>query len=119
MHTHSAYYGIMVKSKNLRDILAANTTALRGARELSQAKVAKLSGGIMDQTTVGRIERAEIATTVDMIDGLAKAYDLEPWQLLTPDLDPKNPPILREPTREERELWKKLTESAKLLGLTQ
>lgn len=73
----------------------------------------------MDQTTVGRIERAEIATTVDMLDALGKAFGLSAWQLLTEDLDHKNPPILREPSKEERELWKKLTESAKHLGLTQ
>lgn len=119
MHTPSTYHCPMNKVRNLREILAINVLTLKSARNLSQTKIAKMSGGAMDQTTVGRIERMQIATTVDMIDGLARAFELEPWQLLTPNLDPKNPPILREPTREERELWKKLTESAKQLGLTQ
>jgi transcriptional regulator with XRE-family HTH domain len=108
----------MVKSKNSREILAANVKALKQARGLSQTKIAKMSGGAMDQTTVGRIERAEIATTVDMLDALGKAFGLSPWQLLTENLDCKNPPVLRETNHHEKELWGKLMESAKGLGLT-
>lgn len=119
MHKIPDYDFQMTKTKNLRHILADNLKALKANHQLSQTKIAKLTKGAMDQTTVGRIERADIATTVDMINALALAFELEPWQLLTPELDPKNPPILRERTNEERELWKKLTESAKQLGFTQ
>jgi transcriptional regulator with XRE-family HTH domain len=109
----------MTKTKNLRRILADNLKALKSEHKLSQTKVAKLTKGAMDQTTVGRIERADIATTVDMIEALAQAFEIEAWQLLSPNFDPKNPPILRERSKEERELWKKLTESAKQLGFAQ
>lgn len=119
MHTIPDYDFSMNKTKNLRRILATNLKALKLEHKLSQTKIAKMTNGAMDQTTVGRIERADIATTVDMIEALAEAFDLEPWQLLSPTFDPKNPPILRERSKEERELWKKLTESARQLGFAQ
>lgn len=50
----------------------------------SQAKIAAKAG--IDQTTVGRILRAQNYPTLDKITALAKAFKVEAWQLLAPNL---------------------------------
>lgn len=59
---------------------------------LTQAAVARLSG--IPQRTVGRIKNGEQTPTLTMLDGLAKAFRVEPWQLLVPSLRPGRPPQL-------------------------
>jgi transcriptional regulator with XRE-family HTH domain len=80
-------------------------------RELnSQPKVAAESK--VGQTSIGRILRGEQSPTLDVVDKLARAFGLEAWQMLVPDLDPTNPPITAEADERQRELWKKLKELA-------
>lgn len=85
---------------------------------MTQASVAKAAGSKqLDQTTVGRIENAAIATTIDKVALLAKAFGVEPWQLFVEGFDPKRPPALGAPTGADVRFWKSLQESAKQLGL--
>lgn len=86
-----------------RGVLARNVEALMNSREdrNSQPKVAERAG--MAQSTVGRILRAEVWATLENIDGLAKAFRVQPWQLLTPNLDPQSmPQLLTSVTPQER-----------------
>ena len=58
------------------------------------------------QATIGRIvsndgENAKLET----IAAIAKAYDLQAWQLLIAGMDPKNPPVLAPVTKEQKEFW--------------
>lgn len=49
------------------------------------------------KTAVGNIQRIMDRNTnvgVDVIAKVATGFDLLPWQLLFPGLDPKNPPVL-------------------------
>jgi transcriptional regulator with XRE-family HTH domain len=108
----------MAKHMKLRKILGDNVKSCRKSMKLSQTKLAQATK-VMDQTTVGRIENAAIATTVDMVEALALAFGLEPWHLFTENVDRKNPPIVRGRTATERELWNRIEESATLLGLRQ
>lgn len=79
---------------NLRGVLARNLfTIMEGSPAFSsQPKVAQKSR--IAQTSIGRFTRAEVAATLDNVEALARALNLEPWQLLVPDLDPTKPPKL-------------------------
>lgn len=48
-------------------------------------------------TAIGNIQRIMDTNTsvgVDLVALVAKAFDLQVWQLMFPDLDPRNPPVL-------------------------
>lgn len=66
-------------SDNLKKLMA------RHKQMRSQAAIGKAAG--IDQTTAGRILNGKNAPSVDTLDGLAKAFGLEPWQLLLPNLN--------------------------------
>lgn len=68
----------------------------------------------IDQRTVGRILNGEHSPQLKQIEAIAQAFDLMPWQLLVPNLDPKNPPIC-EITVAEKALYGKLRTLAKQL----
>jgi transcriptional regulator with XRE-family HTH domain len=67
-----------------RDILAANVNRLIAAnpRFKSPAELVKASG--LSSGTIGRIRLAQVATTMDHLEGLAKAFGVEPWELMAP-----------------------------------
>lgn len=90
-------------------MLAANINALMAARpRLDTVKKVHAAGG-PSTGTVDRIRRAEIGTSVDQLDQFAAVFELEPWQLLVPGLQPNNPPILQNRAGEvERALWARI-----------
>jgi len=102
-------------SKSALSILSANLKALKeaGAVSLSQKAIAKKAG--VDQTTVSRTLTATNAPGVDKLDGLAKAFGVQAWQLLVADFDPAKPPVLAAPSPDPRadelaEIWAALPE---------
>lgn len=94
-----------------KQIVAANLgrlmkwAELRGELGLASqnglAKVAKVG-----QRTIGRILSLEQEPGVDTLHAIAQAYDLQGWQLLIPDIEPANPPVLKGASDAERELFK-------------
>ena len=68
----------------LRAVLAVNLRRLRAQKKLSQERLASLAG--IDRNYVGMLEREEFAASVDVIEKLAIALDVEPTMLLTPIL---------------------------------
>ena len=88
-------------------VLSTNLKALMQASEdlRSQAALGKKCG--IDQRTVGRILNEEHSPQLKQIEAIANAFGLLPWQLLVPDLDPKNPPVCKH-TRVEKGLYDKL-----------
>ena len=68
----------------LRAVLAVNLRRLRAQKKLSQERLASLAG--IDRNYVGMLEREEFAASVDVIEKLAIALDVEPTTLLTPIL---------------------------------
>lgn len=72
--------------KTTVNVLAANLAALRERHGMpkSQAEIAAKSG--VDQTTIGRSLRATNALSVDKLDGIAKAFGVQPWHLIAPEL---------------------------------
>lgn len=70
---------------SLRGLLARNMRMLRAQRGLSQEALADLVG--MDRTYVSSLERERYAATVDMVERLAQALQVEPLRLLTDIID--------------------------------
>ena len=64
----------------LRRIVARNLKQLRQERGLTQEELADLAG--LNRNYVGMIERQENAATVDTLEDLAKALQVEPVRLL-------------------------------------
>ena len=63
----------------------------------------------VDQRTVGRILNREQSPTIEMLEKLAHALDLDAWQMMIPSLDPKNPPVFVL-SRLERDFYRRLDE---------
>lgn len=64
---------------SLRRIVARNLKRLRKERALSQEELADLAG--LNRNYIGMIERQENAATVDTLEALAKALEIEPARL--------------------------------------
>jgi transcriptional regulator with XRE-family HTH domain len=64
---------------SLRRIVARNLKRLRKERGLSQEELADLAG--LNRNYIGMIERQENAATVDTLEALAKALEVEPARL--------------------------------------
>jgi hypothetical protein len=101
-------------------ILAANVRALMLAHAdlNTQMKVAEATrrasrGPTIDQTTVGRILAAKHKAQLDTVEVLAEVFGVEPYQLLVPGLDAKNPQVLRSLSPAEERLYKALEEARK------
>jgi transcriptional regulator with XRE-family HTH domain len=106
----------MRKPLSSGQVLSANLQRLMDEAKppITQMAVSKVSG--IPQRTISRIKRGEVSPTLNSIDGLAKAFGLLPWQLLVPEMDPRNPPLLRAASQEEKELYDRLLAAAEQLA---
>ncbi len=98
----------MAKNRTSREVIAKNLFHLmESAPHLnSQPKVAARSG--LGQTSIGRILRTEAGATVDSLDAIAKAFGIEPWHLLVPNLDPHCLPKVMSLSDKEFDLMEKM-----------
>lgn len=69
----------------------------------------------VSNSTISRYLRQEVAAKIDDIHRLAVAYGLHGWQLLFPNLDPANPPVVPY-TAAEQELYKVLKAGAEVIA---
>lgn len=90
---------------NLRALMLHAGMANKG--EPNQSELARASGA--DQRTVGRILSRNQSPTVEMLETIARAFGLRAWQLLIPDLDPANPPVVVM-SEAERQFYRRLEE---------
>ncbi len=67
-----------------RDILAANINALIDSHPTFGSPPVLVEASGIPNGTLGRIRTAQVATTVDKLEGLATAFKVEPWELLVP-----------------------------------
>jgi hypothetical protein len=85
-----------VVADNLRALMqyAARTRRTEDgpASQKALAKATELGRGTI-QRALG-LDPSKTAVAIDTLAALAKAYDLHAWQLLIPDLDPTNPPVV-------------------------
>ena len=108
----------LVRSDPVQTILAANVRALMQANpslktQGAVADATRRAGLAIDQKTVGRVLKASHAVQLDTVQALAAAFGVEPYQLLIPGLDPKNPQILRALSKAEENLYKALEAARK------
>lgn len=90
-------------------ILADNLERLRAKHLSLNTQSAIGREAKVDQKTVGRILNKAHEPQINIVAKLAKAFGLEPWQMLVPGLDPQRPPVLM--SAEEREHYEKLREA--------
>ena len=62
----------------------------------------------LNQRTLGRYMNGESPPNLSLLEYVATGYNLQPWQLLLPGLDPSNPPHLYKQTDQERDLYQRL-----------
>lgn len=88
-------------------VFATNLKALIGRQSVNAwAKKHNLT-----QSTINRIVTGKMDPTTGQVDDIAKAAGLFSWQLLVPQLDPQNPPVLREANSHERDLYNRLKQT--------
>lgn len=96
-----------MKRKTPNQILWENVSALMehsyGRENLT--RLANDSG--CGPGTMTRIKNQQTSVGLDVLSKLAKVFSLSEWQLLTPNLDPKNPPVVWM-TAAERDLYARL-----------
>ena len=69
-----------------RQILASSFKKLRAATPTLREPKQIVAAGILTNGAIGRICNAETNVGIDVLDQIAAAYGLEPWQLLMPSL---------------------------------
>lgn len=74
----------MAKSKLPRHILAENLRRLMASRPDLDTLPKLTAASGCSNGTLDRIRRAVVATRVDELQPLAKAFGLQPWELLVP-----------------------------------
>jgi transcriptional regulator with XRE-family HTH domain len=80
----------------------------------SQAALARASG--VRQSNIQRILALEQVPGLDMVARIADAFDLEPWQMLIDDLDPRNPPITKAVDERQKLLFNRFRQAAEELA---
>ena len=81
-------------------------------RPLWTAEAVAAKAGI-GHGTVDRVAKGQTNVNIANLQAIAKAFGLRAWQLLAPDWAPDNPPVLRNMSPDEIELYNKLRELAK------
>jgi transcriptional regulator with XRE-family HTH domain len=72
----------------LKQIVARNVRRLRNERGLTQEELSGLAG--INRNYTGMIEREQRSPTVDMLEKLAKALQVDPVMLLQADKEPNS-----------------------------
>jgi transcriptional regulator with XRE-family HTH domain len=83
---------------NIREIFARNLRQLRHAKALSQEALAHEAK--MDRTYISALERCLYAASIETVADLAHCLDVEPHEMLMPDLVAK-PPKVRMPSHKD------------------
>lgn len=78
---------IEILSNNLRQLVG------EGKRYPKLESLAARSG--VGKSTIARARNGENALRIDNLEDIARAFNLEPWQMLVEDVDPTNPPSLK------------------------
>ena len=72
----------MEEKNEMREIIAANVKRLRKAEGITQVALAKLVG--ITHNYVNDIEHVKKSVSIETMGRLAKAFEVEPYQLLAP-----------------------------------
>ena len=93
----------------IRQIVADNLKRLMDLRPNLNTLPKIAQAGGPSNGTLDRIRRLEVGCSIDQLAKIAEVFELDAWQLLVPNLQPNNPPILLGAGGQaERELWAKV-----------
>ena len=100
-------FGMGDRGPGVQEVLWQNCQALMvsryGKENLTQfAKDTKIGPG-----SASRIKARKTSVGLDVLSKIADSFDLQPWHLLMPNLDPSNPPVVML-TEAEQKLYKRL-----------
>lgn len=106
-----------MKTNDPKEVLWDNLKALMayhyGKENLTRlAKDSKCGPG-----TASRIKARNTSVGIEVLGKVSKIFDLQPWQLLIPGLDPANPPVISL-TEQERRLYDRLKRLEKIIKET-
>jgi transcriptional regulator with XRE-family HTH domain len=101
-------------TKTAGEILADNLQRVIAARQLTNKQFADLVG--IGNGTIDRIRKNQVSATVTSIEQIANFLECEAWQLLVPNFNPSNPPVLTSQSETERELYQRIAALAKQLN---
>lgn len=79
-----------VENKRAREVFADNLNRIIKSGRIRHVELAKAEG--VSNGPLGEWRHAKRAVYIDALDAVSARLELEPWQLLYPDLDPANPP---------------------------
>lgn len=93
----------------MKAIVGQNVKSLVKARDKDLDAACTRLG--IKKTQLKRVITGKHAVTMSTLQRIAIAYDVEPYQLLVPGLDVKNPQVLKVLSLEEQKLYKALEEA--------
>jgi hypothetical protein len=96
-------------------ILADNILNLMAFHGI-QSNAALAKAAKIDPSTVGRMINKKHASQIDRVQAVARVFDLDAWQLMIPNLDPSNPPVVQL-TAVERDLYERLRKAAEAFSI--
>lgn len=94
-----------VFGRNLTQLMAAH------AELCSNPKLSKKTG--LGTGTISRLKNGAVDATLSTVEAIAKAFDVQPWQLLVDGFDPKTLPTLQPLTERERQLYERWRDLAR------
>jgi hypothetical protein len=100
-----------------RQVVAANLKALMASHPALDTFPKIVAANGPSNGTLDRIRRMTASTTIDTLDVLAKVYGLEAWQLMVPNLDPTNPPMLSHVAEAQQKLFEQFKQAFKTLPM--
>ncbi|MGE8452644.1 MAG: hypothetical protein ACN6OP_18895 [Pseudomonadales bacterium] len=80
--------------KSAADIVGANLNRLMAEAGLSNVTLESRLSRHVTKSTIGRMRNAESSAGIGNIEQVARAFGLEAWQLLIPDVSTTNKPRL-------------------------
>lgn len=89
-------------AKNLNTLMAQQRPGLSTITGLEEAT--SRHGCRVGKSTIDRMRHAATPVNLDYIEAIAAVFGFDPWQLLVPDLDPNNPPMLTSAATVVREI---------------
>jgi transcriptional regulator with XRE-family HTH domain len=78
--------------KNAMKILADNLNRLIGPGKKFASNEAAAAASGVGRSTIDRARRAEVSLKIDNVAELARAFGVEPWELLYPNLNAEHRP---------------------------
>lgn len=94
-----------------RIVLAENFRRLMKSDAVLNSTQKIADKGISSNGTLGRVSKGETSVGIDVLELIANAYKLQTWQILVPDLDPENPPVLGGPDQVREASFGKISRS--------